>query len=308
MKRSRLLSSRVFWPRSAPGYAIRCVTRFVTVTLAVGLIWGMWAVPFLPPVQAQSGITSPASGESVSGAVPIMGTAVIDPFQKYELHYKMEPSGDDAYIYFDGGTTPVQNGQLGVWQAGGLPAGVYSLRLRVVRNDGNYAEFFAQNLSVNQTPPTPSPTPTSSEPTPTPIPTATFTPAPQPTPVVGTVAQPALEGDAPPTPTDSAPAAAVVDSGQPPAADTEGGDTGAAVTTETIAAAGADLSSLDTAANTSGVAESGSVTRELGEALSLNRLRTHFLNGMRFSAAMFLGVVALYGGKRLFDWVWSQLG
>src|SRR5690606_8506201 len=107
----------------------------------------------------------------------------------------------------------------------------------------------------------------------------TFTPAPQPTPVVGTVAQPALEGDAPPTPTDSAPAAAVVDSGQPPAADTEGGDTGAAVTTETIAAAGADLSSLDTAANTSGVAESGSVTRELGEALSLNRLRTHFLNG-----------------------------
>jgi hypothetical protein len=211
----------------------------------------------------------------------------------------MEPSGDDAYIYFDGATTPVQNGQLGVWQAGGLPAGVYSLRLRVVRNDGNYAEFFAQNISVNQSPPTPSPTPTSSEPTPTPIPTVTYTPAPQPTPVVGAVAQPAL--DSPPTPT--AAAVAVVDPGQPTTP-----TTGTTVTTETIAAAGADLSSLDAATNTSDIAEAGSVTRELGEALSLNRLRTHFLNGMRFSAAMFLGVVALYGGKRLFDWVWSQLG
>jgi hypothetical protein len=48
------------------------------------------------------------------------------------------------------------------------------------------------------------------------------------------------------------------------------------------------------------------VTRELGEALSLNRLRGQFFNGMRISAALFLGVIALYGGKRLFDWVWSQ--
>ncbi len=80
-------------------------------------------------VMAQSGITSPSAGTSVSGDVVIVGTAVIDPFQKYELHYKLEPSGDDAYIYFFGGTTPVINGQLGTWQAAGLPAGVYSLRL-----------------------------------------------------------------------------------------------------------------------------------------------------------------------------------
>jgi hypothetical protein len=50
----------------------------------------------------------------------------------------------------------------------------------------------------------------------------------------------------------------------------------------------------------------GNLTRELGEALSLNRLRGQFFNGMRISAALFLGVLALYGGKRLFDWVWTQ--
>ena len=116
----------------------------------------------------------PAPETAVSGDVPIFGTAVIDPFQKYELHYKLEPSGDDAFIYFFGATNPVIDGQLGVWQASSLPPGTYSLRLRVVKNDGNYAEYYAPNLSVNMGPAEPTPEPTSSEPTPTPIPTATF--------------------------------------------------------------------------------------------------------------------------------------
>ena len=133
------------------------VTLIILLFLSIGgTLW--------QPVVAQSGITSPAPGSSVSGDVTVIGTAVIDPFQKYELHFKLEPSGDDAYVYFTGNTVPVQNGPLGVWQTGGLPAGIYSLRLRVVKNDGNYAEFFAQNISVNQGPPQPSASPTS-EPT-----------------------------------------------------------------------------------------------------------------------------------------------
>ncbi len=144
------------------------------------------------------------SGSSIAGDVPVMGTAVIDPFQKYELYYKLEPSGDDAYIYFTGGTSPVVNGQLGTLNAAAFAPGIYTLRLRVVKLDGNYAEFFTPNVSINQGPAA-TPTPDeSTEPTPTPIPTATFTPAPQPTPAVGAVAQPAAL-DAPllpsPTPT-----------------------------------------------------------------------------------------------------------
>ena len=253
---------RILTPRRAVVWSIASVLVAVVMWLAA-------------PVSAQSGITSPATGSAVSGDVPIFGTAVIDPFQKYELHYKLEPSGDDAYIYFYGDVTPVQNGQLGVWQAGGLPAGTYSLRLRVVKLDGNYAEFFAPNISVNQSPPTPSPTPTSDEPTPTPIPTETFTPAPQPTPVVGQVALPVTE----PTPTPEA--VAVI------------------LPTPTTDAAAPVI--VDPGAS----AAEGS-TRELGEALSLNSLRSQFFKGMRISAALFLGFAALYGGKRLFDWAWSQ--
>lgn len=250
------------------------------------LMGGLWPTATL---YAQSGITSPAPGASVSGDVVIMGSAVIDPFQKYELHYKLEPSGDDAYIYFDGATTPVVNGQLGVWQAGALPAGTYSLRLRVVKNDGNYAEYYTTGISVNQgasaaETETPTPTPTSSEPTPTPIPTATFTPAPQPTVAVGEVAQPTL--DVPPTPTPEAVAAVAPN----------GGVTGTQPLSVSLAAV----------TGTGDEESGGSLTRELGEALSLNRLRNQFFNGMRISAALFLGVIALYAGKRLFDWVWTQ--
>lgn len=284
--------------------------RFLQPRRLTGAAWLLFSVMLLlgglwptQPVIAQSGITEPATGASVSGEVRVMGTAVIDTFQKYELYYKLEPSGDDAYIYFDGNTVPVENGQLGIWQTGGLPPGTYSLRLRVVKSDANYDEKYVQNLSVNQGAAAaadgdeeeePTPTPTSSEPTPTPIPTATFTPAPQPTTAVGQVAQPGLEN--PPTPLPTIEAVALVPGTGVTTDDTTIDDaTGLPATTTLAATTNVDSSAAE-----------GSLTRELGEALALNRLRGQFFNGMRISAALFLGVIALYAGKRLFDWVWTQ--
>ena len=104
--------------------------RFPLALLLVGILT-LLAAP--AHAQSESGITSPAPGSAIFGDVPIFGTATIDPFQKYELHFKQDPSGDDAFIYFAGGTSPVIGGQLGVWQAGGLPPGTYTLRLRVVK-------------------------------------------------------------------------------------------------------------------------------------------------------------------------------
>ena len=235
---------------------------------------------------AQSGITSPAPGSAIFGDVPIFGTATIDPFQKYEIHFKQDPSGDDAFIYFAGGTSPVVSGQLGVWQAGGLPAGTYTLRLRVVKADGNYAEYFVPNLTVNQGASQPSaPTPAES-PTETPSPTPTFTPAPQPTPAVGQVAQPQVEGDAPPTPTPAQ--VAVVDPNQTPALE-------ALLPTPTPVGA----APVTTPAG-------GALTRELGEALSFQRLQTQFFNGIRISAAIFVAIGAIVFGKRIFEWVWRR--
>lgn len=243
-------------------------------------------------VHAQSGINTPTSGGTVSGDVPIIGTAVIEPFQRYELYYKLEPSGDDAYIYFDGGTNQVNNGQLAIWRTATLAPGTYSIRLRVVKTDGNYGEFFATGLVVNQgVAPTPTTTPTSSEPTPTPIPTATFTPAPQPTPIVGQVTQPQVEGDVPlPTPTTVG--AAEVISGSASMGNVADGENADTLFATTAASAPQEATT--------------SFTRELGEAVALNRLRSFFFTGMRVSAILILGSVILLAGRRLFSWVWTQ--
>lgn len=250
---------------------------------------------------AQSAITSPAPGAAITGDVPIMGSATIDPFQKYELHYKLEPSGDDAYVYFDGGTSEIVNGQLGIWRAAGLPPGTYTLRLRVVKQDGNYAEAWSPNLSVNQGPAgtptpdlsaTPTITPTSS------VPTPTFTPAPSPTPAIGAVEQPQLS-----QPAGAAPAAA-------PAESAGGGQPAPEVASTPAVVQPGDLAPSQASAAAANVqaTPATSSTRALGEALSINHLRDQVFRGMRFSAALFLLALALYGGKKVFDWARRRYG
>jgi uncharacterized protein YggE len=104
-----------------------------------------------PALQAQvtPGITAPSEGSTVSGQVTIMGTATIGNFNRYELYYRPATADDGAYVYFDDGVEPVINGQLGVWDTRDLAPDTYILRLRVVRDDGNYAEYFASNMRVS---------------------------------------------------------------------------------------------------------------------------------------------------------------
>ena len=255
------------------------------------------AAPAVVRAQEGSGITSPGPGTALNGDVPIYGTATIDPFQKYELHYKLEPSGDDAYIYFAGGTAPIINGQLGVWQAGGLPSGIYTLRLRVVKADGNYAEYYIPNISVNQSAVSPTAAVTQTV-TVTPTVTPTFTPAPQPTAVVGQVTQPLVEDDAPPTPTPQA-AALPADAGAAAPADTAA-DTAGGVLLPTSTPVGAQEAAAE--------GGEGNLTDQLSAELGFERLRTQFFNGIRISAALFIGFAALLAGKRLFEWVWKKYG
>jgi hypothetical protein len=253
--------------------------------------------PTLPILaQSGSGITSPAPGSGVGGPVPVIGTAAIDSFQRYELYYKQEPNGDDAYIYFDGDTRQVTNGQLGVWQTGDLAPGTYTIRLRVVKADGNYSEHFAPNVSVNLQPSTPTPTSTPEEeaaeeentgPTPTPIPIDTPTPVPQPTPAVVEVQQPNIGGGAPQsdqTVVEPSPTPALVALGQESAPVTAAQNT----TEETSVTAG--------------------FTQELGAAVAIDRLRERFMTGVRYSAGIFLIVFAIFAGKRLLEWTISRAG
>lgn len=227
-----------------------------------------------PNVQTgQSGITSPEQRSSVSGSVPIMGTATGSPFARYELYYKESSRGDEAYSYFGGETRQVINGQLGVWHTDVLSPGTYTLRMRVVRPDGNYGEFFVHDISVSIDPITPTP----DEPTATPIPIDTPTPYPQPTVAEVRVEQPNIEGE------DDEPTAT-----PQPLAQSEGGGT-----TEGQASSQSQ----------NAVVQQPGILGDLGETLAIERLRARFFTGVRWSAGLFLLLGAVFAAKRLLEWV-----
>lgn len=136
----------------------------VGVAFAILLLFGHFVVARPAAAQVQNGISEPQDGAVLTGIVSIQGTATHESFLRYELAFN---SGAD-WLVFAEGDQPVVDGTLAIWDTTvGQPAspvfpdGIYQLRLRVVRQDYNYDEYFVGNLTVsNATTPTPSPTAT----------------------------------------------------------------------------------------------------------------------------------------------------
>ncbi|MFQ5613378.1 MAG: hypothetical protein ACE5H9_14725 [Anaerolineae bacterium] len=165
-----------------------------------------------PPAQGDVGvITEPAENAVVRGVVEIEGTAVHPAFQFYKVELAREPNTDDQWVIIGSlHEEQVLNGVLEVWDTTQWPDGSYTLRLRVVRNDGNYTEFFSRQVVIANTQPTETPTPEASI-----TPTITPTPLP-PTPTV-VIDQPVIDTPTPrllPTP-ESLPTVSASASGLP---------------------------------------------------------------------------------------------
>ncbi|MCL4263007.1 MAG: hypothetical protein KJ069_07315 [Anaerolineae bacterium] len=117
---------------------------------------------------AQSnGISAPAPGETLAGVVTVTGTAVHSDYLRYELAFLNEANPAAGWIVFAEGSQQVTNGVLAIWDttvgqnvgAPVFPDGRYQLRLRVVKTDYNYDEYFVTNLTISNAGPTPTPTP-----------------------------------------------------------------------------------------------------------------------------------------------------
>ncbi len=127
--------------------------------------------------QVSSGISAPAAGSTVGGDVVVIGTATDANFQRYEVSYSAGPSGAATFAYLGGNTEQVVDGPLAIWETSDLPSGTYTLRLRVIKTDGNYDEYFVENIIVDQSPtPTATPIPTDTPIPPTATPTSAVTP------------------------------------------------------------------------------------------------------------------------------------
>jgi len=94
-----------------------------------------------PNIAAVWRITSPKGGDSVTGVIPIVGTADFDPqqVQFYKIELGMGDLENPQWVTLgDTSSKPVVNDTLEMFHASALPAGDYLLRLIVVQWDGNY--------------------------------------------------------------------------------------------------------------------------------------------------------------------------
>lgn len=155
-----------------------CLNMFSLLVIVAGLIGYGRSAFALPPAQ-QNGtcaITSPTAGSVLRGQVVIRGTATHPNFTGYQVGYAPDPNPTGEWKFFASGQSPVQNGQLGVWDTTKLPDGAYQLIMEVIRTDGNKDLCFVGTMRVNNSAPTatftPPPLPTAAS-TPTPLPTTT---------------------------------------------------------------------------------------------------------------------------------------
>ena len=149
--------------------------------LGVFLVVVIEAAPGRSPQEQgpEAVITSPRDRAVVRDKVSIRGTATHPEFWKYEVAYGPEPNPGDQWVLIGAvHETQVVDNVLETWDTTLLPDGNYSLRLRVVRRDGNYQEYFVREIAVANAQPTDTPTPAV-----TPTPTNTPTPLP-PTPTI----------------------------------------------------------------------------------------------------------------------------
>jgi hypothetical protein len=117
-------------------------------------------------------IVSPAPNTPVAGTVQVVGTALLDDLQRYDLEF-----GEGANPTVWSAITPgrrqgVDNALLGVWDTSALRPGVYTLRLTLFDSLDNRHEGRALAVVGGQPTPSPLPSPAPPPPRPTPIPSA----------------------------------------------------------------------------------------------------------------------------------------
>lgn len=108
------------------------------------------AAPSCPDSRAV--ITAPGVNQVVSGIVPVRGTATHEQFDYYKLEFAPGANAEGGYVWFDGvqpgSQVTVSGGVLGNFNSGAVANGVYTIRLTVVDQTGNYPPPCRVTISV----------------------------------------------------------------------------------------------------------------------------------------------------------------
>jgi hypothetical protein len=146
---------------------IKKTTLGILSSLSLLLFLSLIGVYPLWAQSSENGISEPEPGSVLSGIVIINGTARDPNFLRFEIAFFQETSPAAEWIVFAQGDQPVMEGTLALWDTtiGGeenpvFPDGRYQLRLRVVRTDYNYGEYYVSGLEISNYSATPTITPT----------------------------------------------------------------------------------------------------------------------------------------------------
>lgn len=98
--------------------------------------------------QADSAITTPASGSAVQGKVDVSGYIKSTNFAHYDLDFSHGPGSEDGWFNITTSDKNPADGLLGVWDTSSISDGNYRLRLTVYYKDSTKAEIFADEIRV----------------------------------------------------------------------------------------------------------------------------------------------------------------
>ena len=111
------------------------------------------------------GFSSPVSGSAVADQVDFRGTAVDPRFLRWEMYWS--PAGADTWSFLVSDEREVADGLLARLDLSQMPHANYDFRLRIVRQDQNYDDYYIRNLRLTEPTPTPLPPLPTLAPTPT---------------------------------------------------------------------------------------------------------------------------------------------
>ena len=136
-------------------FLMRWLSRFLLACLSLLAL----AVPLAEAQdQGLAIIAAPAEGATVSGNVPILGTATHPQFLRYELAFSYSPNPTDTWFTIQEPVkSAVVNDVLGRWDTTGITDGAYTLRLRVYWTERLFLEAFVRDVHVQNATPTPPP-------------------------------------------------------------------------------------------------------------------------------------------------------
>jgi hypothetical protein len=137
--------------------------RSLLIGLASWVAVGFRTTGSLPAAYAQSDRTDvsfsyPVDGSTISGTIQISGTVIDPAFQYYELAYATSSQANSAWTSLQPPVAQqVQGGILGLWDTTQVADGAYSLRLRLIRQDGSNLDAVI-GIQITNASPTPLPT------------------------------------------------------------------------------------------------------------------------------------------------------